>query len=115
MAVSRARSVERSRWGWLLSRLPAGFGSGFRTTCQPAGASPWRGSKEARAPARSSGIRRARHGSPRSGRGGHAMAAVMIGVDPHKASHTAVVINAAEEPLGGVRVRASVIQVERLL
>ena len=43
------------------------------------------------------------------------MAAVMIGVDPHKASHTAVVINAAEEPLGGVRVRASVIQVERLL
>jgi len=43
------------------------------------------------------------------------MVAVMIGVDPHKASHTAVAINAAEELLGGVRVRASVIQVERLL
>jgi transposase len=43
------------------------------------------------------------------------MAAVMIGVDPHKASHTAVAINAAEEPLGEVRVRASVTQVERLL
>ena len=28
------------------------------------------------------------------------MAVVMIGVDPHKASHTAVAINAAEEPLG---------------
>jgi hypothetical protein len=34
------------------------------------------------------------------------MAAVMIGVDPHKASHTAVAIGAAEEPLGELRVRA---------
>ena len=34
------------------------------------------------------------------------MAAVMIGIDPHKASHTAVVISAAEEPLGELRVRA---------
>ena len=34
------------------------------------------------------------------------MAAVMIGVDPHKGSHTAVAINAAEEPLGELRVRA---------
>ena len=43
------------------------------------------------------------------------MAAVMIGVDPHKASHTAVAISAAEEPLGELRVRASVAQTERLL
>jgi transposase len=43
------------------------------------------------------------------------MAAVMIGVDPHKASHTAVVISAAEEPLGELRVRACVVQAERLL
>jgi transposase len=43
------------------------------------------------------------------------MAAVMIGVDPHKASHTAVVISAAEEPLGKLRVRACVAQAERLL
>ena len=35
------------------------------------------------------------------------MTAVMIGVDPHKASHTAVVIGPAEEPLGEIRVRAS--------
>jgi hypothetical protein len=35
------------------------------------------------------------------------MAAVMIGVDPHKGSHTAVAIGAAEEPLGELRVRAS--------
>src|SRR5258705_12955275 len=43
------------------------------------------------------------------------MVAVMIGVDPHKASHTAVVISAAEEPLGELRVRASAVQAERLL
>ena len=56
-----------------------------------------------------SGIRRARHGIPcrvpRIG-GASPMAAVMIGVDPHKASHTAVVMNAAEEELGELRVRA---------
>jgi transposase len=43
------------------------------------------------------------------------MAAVMIGVDPHKGSHTAVVIGAAEEPLGQLRVRACAVQAERLL
>jgi transposase len=43
------------------------------------------------------------------------MVTVMIGVDPHKASHTAVVISAAEEPLGELRVRACAVQVERLL
>jgi transposase len=40
---------------------------------------------------------------------------VMIGVDPHKASHTAVAISAAEEPLGELRVRACAAQAERLL
>ncbi len=43
------------------------------------------------------------------------MAVVMIGVDPHKASRTAVAINAAEERLGQLRVRASAVQAERLL
>jgi transposase len=43
------------------------------------------------------------------------MAVVMIGVDPHKGSHTAVVIGAAEELLGQLRVRACVAQAERLL
>jgi hypothetical protein len=43
------------------------------------------------------------------------MAVAMIGVDPHKASHTAVAIGPAEEPLGQVRVRASAVQAERLL
>src|SRR6059058_5414496 len=46
MAVSQGRSVERSRLAGLLNRLPAPDGSGFRTTCLLAGASPWRGSKE---------------------------------------------------------------------
>ena len=43
------------------------------------------------------------------------MAAVMIGVDPRKASHTAVALSAAEEPLGELRVRACAVQAERLL
>jgi transposase len=43
------------------------------------------------------------------------MAVVMIGVDPHKASHTAVAINAAEQPLGQLQVRASAVQADRLL
>jgi len=43
------------------------------------------------------------------------MAAVMIGVDPHKASHTAVVISGTEETLGEFRVRACAGQAERLL
>jgi len=44
-----------------------------------------------------------------------AMTAVMIGVDPHKATHTAVVIGPAEEPLGELRVRASAGQAEKLV
>jgi transposase len=43
------------------------------------------------------------------------MAAVMIGVDPHKGSHTAVAIGVAEEPLGQLRVRACAGQAQRLL
>ena len=43
------------------------------------------------------------------------MAVVMIGVDPHRASHTVVAINAAEESLGEVQVRACAVQAERLL
>jgi hypothetical protein len=39
----------------------------------------------------------------------------MIGVDPHKAWHTAVAISAAEEPLGELRVRACAAQAGRLL
>ena len=43
------------------------------------------------------------------------MAAVMIGVDPHKGSHTAVVISPVEEPLGEVRVRSSAAQAGQLI
>jgi transposase len=39
----------------------------------------------------------------------------MIGVDPHKGSHTAVAIGMAEEPLGELRVRSSASQAERLV
>src|SRR5580658_3487246 len=41
--------------------------------------------------------------------------AVMIGVDPHKGSHTAVAIDQVETVLGKLRVEASVDQVERLM
>jgi len=43
------------------------------------------------------------------------MVAVMIGIDPHKGSHTAVAIGAGEQPLGKLRVRASASQAECLL
>jgi len=39
----------------------------------------------------------------------------MIGVDPHKGSHTAVAIGAGEEPLGELRVRASASQAQQLV
>jgi hypothetical protein len=38
--------------------------------------------------------------SPGTRRKGPLMAVVMIGIDPHKASHAAVAISAAEKPLG---------------
>jgi transposase len=43
------------------------------------------------------------------------MVAVMIGVDPHKASHTAVAIGVAGELLAELRVRACASQADRLL
>lgn len=42
------------------------------------------------------------------------MAVVMIGIDPHKGSHTAVALAADETRLGQIRVRASAAQVENL-
>src|SRR5262249_54277570 len=41
--------------------------------------------------------------------------AVMIGVGPHKGSHTAGAVGAAEEPLGRLRVHASAGQAQRLV
>jgi transposase len=43
------------------------------------------------------------------------MAEVMIGIDPHKSSHTAVAIGAGEEPLGELRVDACLSQADQLL
>jgi Transposase len=43
------------------------------------------------------------------------MAGVMIGIDPHKGSHTAFAIDTREKRLGQLRVRASSKQVEVLL
>ena len=43
------------------------------------------------------------------------MTDVMIGIDPHKSSHTAVAIGLSEEPLGELQVRACPSQAEQLL
>ena len=48
-------------------------------------------------------------------RKGQVVAVVMIGVDPHKGSHTAVALGADEAVLGQLRVRASAAQAGRLL
>jgi transposase len=41
--------------------------------------------------------------------------AVMIGIDPHKGSHTAVAVGAAEQALGKIRIRACPAQAEQLV
>jgi transposase len=43
------------------------------------------------------------------------MSAVIIGIDPHKASHTAVAVDSSETVLGQLRVRSKTGQVEHLL
>jgi transposase len=48
-------------------------------------------------------------------RRGFSVSAVMIGVDPHKSSHTAVAVSADEQQLGRLRVRASAEQAGQLL
>jgi hypothetical protein len=40
--------------------------------------------------------------------------AVIIGIDPHKASHTAVAIGRDEQPLAEIKVRATCQQTDRL-
>ena len=41
--------------------------------------------------------------------------AVMIGIDPHKGSHTAVALDDCEQPVGELRVRSAANQVEQLM
>jgi hypothetical protein len=43
------------------------------------------------------------------------MTAVIIGIDPHKGSHTAVVVDGSERKLGQLRVLATAGQVGRLV
>src|SRR4029077_8709017 len=50
-----------------------------------------------------------------AGEDGSALMAVMIGIDPHKGSHTAVAVGAAGEPLGKLRVRACPDQAGKLV
>jgi hypothetical protein len=48
-------------------------------------------------------------------KGTKAMTLVMIGVDPHKASHTAVAVDGDEVELGSMQVRSSIKQCDVLL
>ena len=83
--------------------------------CQLVGPLPWRGSKEVR-PLIDLKLGMPATGPRMSARGrGQSMAAVMIGVDPDKGSHTAVAIGAAEELLGQLRVRACAARAGQLL
>jgi transposase len=103
--------------GWLFNRLPAGLGLAFERRASSPGLR--RGVAQKRCERRRDpGIRRARHGltdEVKGVGGGIGVAAVMIGVDPHKGSHTAVAISAAEELLGRLRVRACAGQAEQLV
>src|SRR5712671_1305511 len=104
MVVSRGRSVERSRLGWFSYPVPAALVAWLSNdvpACRGL-AVVWliRG---ARAPSGIPGIGRARHGrypQVKDREEGVPMVVVMIGIDPHKASHTAVAIDPAEVPLG---------------
>src|SRR6516225_9850782 len=113
MAVSQVVALRGP--GRLALDPPAGwFGLAFERRADLPG--PRRGvAQKRRERHEGPGIRRARHGLHRYQGRRAVMAAVMIGVDPHKASHTAVAISAAEEPLGELRVRACAAQAERLL
>src|SRR6266478_1382654 len=103
----------RGPMGWLPNRLPAACGLALERGASLSGlAVAW---LERGANARRSGIRHARHGPSPTMLKEWLMAAVMIGVDPHKGSHTAVAIDGMEEPLGELRVRSSAAQAERLV
>ena len=114
--------VSRDPGGWLPMALPALSGVWLDNEWPAAGIPPWRGSKRDRPPddlisdmpaavqpclCLSSDLHQRAEGL--------LMTSVMIGVDPHKASHTAVAIDPAEVRLGEVRVKASSRQAARLL
>src|SRR5256714_10654456 len=86
---------------------------GLRTRCQPAGSRPWLARK--RCAPETTGIRHAATVSHSPGEEEPLMAPVMIGIDPHKGSHTAVAIGADEEPLRQVRVPAPAAQGQKLV
>ena len=94
-----SRSVERLRQGRSLHACRSS--SGCLTRCRPVGVSPWCGSREGRVVLR---IRGACHGS--NDRQEDPVMDVMIGVDPHKGSHTATMLDRAERELRRITVRA---------
>jgi len=101
--------------GGLALELPAVAGSrlAYERSCPPAGtAAVW---LERGASARSSEIRSARRGPRRAMIGKDNAMTVMIGVDPHKRSRTAVAIDRDDVELAAIEVRSSQAQVAQLL
>ena len=104
-----SRSVEVLT-GWLLKCLSPCLG--WLSNEVFAGWFPWlwRGSKEARAHRPQSGLSAAVSVADRKG----IAMSVMIGIDPHKGSHTAVVVDDDEVVIDTIRVRTSVNQMRTL-
>src|SRR6478672_2173790 len=75
------------------------------------GSSPWSGSQEGRARPSKQGCR---HGSNRR-RGGPSDMDVMIGIDPHKRSHTATMLDRRQRELRQITVRSGSRQLVELL
>jgi hypothetical protein len=89
-----------------------GFGVGFFSNYLLVGLSLlWCGSKEASA--HQTQIRNALDGLHTNQKGQHQMT-IMIGIDPHKATHTAVAIDGDERVLDEFTLRSSSVQVRRL-
>jgi transposase len=116
MEIEPGRSVERSRLSWLANRLPAlpvlGLAYERGAGCRDLARDVAQKRRERQRAPLELGVPAT---GPRAVKEGMAVATVIIGVDPHKASHTAVAIGTDETALGHVRVRASAVQAERLL
>ena len=107
--VERLLVASSGLGGWLSNCLLLARRVGFRTKRQPVGVRSRRGSKEAS----STFIRSARRGVPHVHE--EDFMTVIIGIDPHKATHMAVAIDGDEQAIARLEVTADRAQTQRLL
>ena len=93
---------------------PVVVSAGFLTKCCSSGTSPGCGSKEVRKrePIRNQECPRRSHLLDRTR---ELFMQVIIGIDPHKNTHTAVAIDSTETEVGSLQVRATKSQTRQLL